>query len=187
MKSLHLSIEESLKKLRTSYIDILYVHWVRVVYNNTVYVFTPLWQWDYQTSVEEVMNGLHGLVMAGKVFYLVSHTPSYLRLHPLNAIPLAQGISDAPAWIVSRANQYARDHGKTPFSIYQGQWNVMMRDLEREVIPMARAEGMALAPWNVLGAGKIRSDAQERARHMSGEKGEPRVLSIAALTTCADA
>ena len=28
MKSLHLSVEESLKKLRTSYIDILYVHWV---------------------------------------------------------------------------------------------------------------------------------------------------------------
>ena len=28
MKSLHLSVEESLKKLQTSYIDILYVHWV---------------------------------------------------------------------------------------------------------------------------------------------------------------
>ena len=28
-------------------------------------------QWDYQTSVEEVMNGLHALVMAGKVLYLV--------------------------------------------------------------------------------------------------------------------
>ncbi|KAI1781980.1 aryl-alcohol dehydrogenase [NADP+] [Ganoderma leucocontextum] len=134
MKSLHLSVEESLKNLRTSYIDILYIHW-----------------WDYQTSVEEVMNGLHGLVMAGKVLYL--------------------GISDAPAWIVSRANQYARDHGKTPFSIYQGQWNVMTRDLERDVIPMARAEGMALAPWNVLAGGRIRSDAQEHARRETGEKG----------------
>ena len=48
----------------------------------------------------------------------------------------------------------------------------MMRDLEREVIPMARSEGMALAPWNVLAAGKIRSDAEERARHETGEKGE---------------
>ena len=28
MKSLSLSVEESLKKLRTTYIDILYVHWV---------------------------------------------------------------------------------------------------------------------------------------------------------------
>lgn len=28
VKSMHLSVEESLKKLRTTYIDILYVHWV---------------------------------------------------------------------------------------------------------------------------------------------------------------
>ena len=31
-----------------------------------------LLQWDYDTSVEEVMNGLHNLVTAGKVLYLVS-------------------------------------------------------------------------------------------------------------------
>ncbi len=53
-KSLHVSVEASLKKLRTAYIDILYVHW-----------------WDYTTSVEEVMNSLHVLVQQGKVLYLV--------------------------------------------------------------------------------------------------------------------
>ena len=31
--------------------------------------------------------------------------------------------------------------GKTPFSIYQGDWSVLRRDLEREIVPMARAEG----------------------------------------------
>ena len=30
MKSMHISIEDSLKKLRTSYIDILFVHFVRI-------------------------------------------------------------------------------------------------------------------------------------------------------------
>lgn len=30
VKSMHLSVEASLKNLRTSYIDILYVHWVRI-------------------------------------------------------------------------------------------------------------------------------------------------------------
>ncbi|KAH9926572.1 aryl-alcohol dehydrogenase [NADP+] [Epithele typhae] len=134
MKSMHVSLEASLKKLRTSYIDILYVHW-----------------WDYTTSIEELMNGLHGVVMTGKVIYL--------------------GISDAPAWVVSRANQYARDHGKTPFAIYQGKWNVLMRDFERDIIPMARAEGMALAPWDVLSSGRIRSDAQEEQRRQTGENG----------------
>ena len=52
---MHISVDASLKKLRTTYIDILYVHW-----------------WDYTTSIEEVMNGLHRLVDSGKVLYLVS-------------------------------------------------------------------------------------------------------------------
>ncbi|KAG1822881.1 NADP-dependent oxidoreductase domain-containing protein [Suillus subaureus] len=134
VKSMHLSVEASLKKLRTSYIDILYVHW-----------------WDWDTSVEEVMNGLHVLVQQGKVLYL--------------------GISDSPAWVVSKANQYARDHGKTPFVIYQGAWNVMLRDFERDIIPMARSEGLALAPWNVLAGGKLRTDEEEERRRQTGEKG----------------
>ncbi|KDQ62240.1 hypothetical protein JAAARDRAFT_121388 [Jaapia argillacea MUCL 33604] len=134
VKSMHNSVEESLKKLRTSYIDILYVHW-----------------WDYTTSVEEVMNGLHNLVTQGKVLYL--------------------GVSDTPAWVVSKANQYARDHGKTPFVVYQGAWNVMSRDFEREIIPMARSEGLALAPWNVLAGGKIRTDEEEESRRQTGEHG----------------
>ncbi|KAI0301754.1 Aldo/keto reductase [Multifurca ochricompacta] len=133
-KSLHTSIHESLKKLRTSYIDILYVHW-----------------WDYGTSVEEVINALHTLILQGKVLYL--------------------GISDAPAWVVSKANQYAKDHGKTPFSIYQGLWSVLDRSFERDIIPMARSEGLALAPWGVLGGGKIRTDAEEARRRESGENG----------------
>ncbi len=54
-KSLHISVEASLKKLRTTYIDLLYVHW-----------------WDWHTSVEEVMKSLHTLVLQGKVIYLVS-------------------------------------------------------------------------------------------------------------------
>ena len=54
IKSMSISVEESLKKLRTNYIDLLYVHW-----------------WDYTTPIEEVMNGLHNLVTQGKVLYLV--------------------------------------------------------------------------------------------------------------------
>lgn len=50
---------------------------------------------DYATPIEEVMQSLNQLVLSGKVLYL--------------------GISDTPAWVVSRANQYARDHGLAPF------------------------------------------------------------------------
>ncbi|KAF9050895.1 NADP-dependent oxidoreductase domain-containing protein [Rhodocollybia butyracea] len=48
--------------------------------------------------------------------------------------------------VVAQANQYAEGHGKTPFVVYQGKWNVMDRSFERDIIPMARSLGLALAP-----------------------------------------
>ncbi|KAK0449017.1 Aldo/keto reductase [Desarmillaria tabescens] len=133
-KSMHISVEASLKKLRTSYIDILYVHW-----------------WDYETSIQEVMDSLHHLVAAGKVLYL--------------------GISDTPAWVVAQANQYAIDHGKTPFVVYQGKWSILERSFERDIIPMAKSLGLALVPFAVLGQGRLRTDAEEQRRRETGEKG----------------
>lgn len=97
------------------------------------------------------MDNLHNLVVSGKVLYL--------------------GASDMPAWVVAAANQYAHSEGKTPFVIYQGAWNILERSFEREIIPMARTLGLALAPWNVLAGGKIRTDAEEQRRIDSGEKG----------------
>ena len=96
---------------------------------------------------------------------IYSHFPLFLRSSFL------QGISDSPAWVVSKANQYAKDHGKTPFCIYQGNWSILERSFERDIIPMARSEGLALAPWGVLGGGKIRSNAEEARHKESGEKG----------------
>ncbi|KAH7022077.1 aryl-alcohol dehydrogenase [Ilyonectria destructans] len=131
-KSLFLSVEASMRKLQTHYIDLLYVHW-----------------WDWTTSIEELMDSLHILVEQGKILYL--------------------GASDTPAWVVSAANVYARAHGKTPFSVYQGRWNVMVRDFERDIIPMARQFGMALVPWDVLGGGKLQTETQIEARKQAGE------------------
>ena len=96
------------------------------------------------------MDSLHMLVEQGKVLYL--------------------GISDTPAWIVSAANEYAISRGKTPFAVYQGRWNLMVRDFERDIIPMARHYGMALAPWDVLGGGKFQSKKSIEERKKAGEK-----------------
>ena len=116
------------------------------------------------------MNGLHALVMAGKVLYLVcDHIPCSLCCDDIDIF--AQGVSDTPAWVVSKANNYARMANKTPFAIYQGAWSILQRDFERDIIPMARAEGLALAPWNVLAAGRIRTDEEEERRRQTGEKG----------------
>ena len=59
----------------------------------------------------------------------------------------SQGVSDTPSWIVAKANMYARLTEKTPFVVYQGAWSVLQRDLEREIIPMARAEGLCLTRY----------------------------------------
>jgi len=131
-KSMQLSVRDSLKKLQTDYIDLLYVHW-----------------WDHSTSIEEMMDSLHILVQQGKVLYL--------------------GVSDTPAWVVSAANTYAKAHGKTPFSVYQGRWNIMLRDFEREIIPMVRQFGMALAPWDVLGSGRLQTKKQLEEKSKQGE------------------
>ena len=48
---------------------------------------------------------------------------------------------------------------------------MLERSFERDIIPMARSEGLALAPWGVLGGGKIRSDAEEARRRETGEMG----------------
>ena len=95
------------------------------------------------------MDALHVLVEQGKVLYL--------------------GASDTPAWVVAAANTYAIDHGKTPFSIYQGRWNLLIRDFERDIIPMARQFGMALAP----SVSKLHLDRKLKANTSAQQVGCP--------------
>jgi aryl-alcohol dehydrogenase-like predicted oxidoreductase len=61
-KNLVQSLEASLKRLRTDYVDLLWVH-----------------AWDHLTPVEEVMRGLEDVVRAGKALYVgVSDTPAWI-------------------------------------------------------------------------------------------------------------
>jgi aryl-alcohol dehydrogenase-like predicted oxidoreductase len=61
-KNLRASVEASLRRLRTDYLDLLWVH-----------------AWDYTTPVEEVMRALDDLVGAGKVNYVaLSDAPAWI-------------------------------------------------------------------------------------------------------------
>ena len=91
--------------------------------------------WDFTTSIEEVMRGLDDLVRQGKVLYL--------------------GISDSPAWVVSAANTLAELRGWSRFAALQVRYNLADRDVERDLLPMAKAFGLAVTPWSVLGAGTL--------------------------------
>ena len=67
-KSLRVSLEASLKKLQTSYVDLLYVHF-----------------WDFTASIPELMQSLHHMVASGKVLYLgISDTPAGASARPTN-------------------------------------------------------------------------------------------------------
>lgn len=135
-KNLRLSLETSLRRLRTDYIDLYWVH-----------------IWDRHTPIEETMRGLDDAVRAGKI--------------------LAIGISDAPAWIVSRANTLAEWRNWSPFVALQVPYNLLKRDIERELLPMAEAYGMSVATWSPLADGLL-SGKFTRA---SGVEGKTRLSS----------
>lgn len=117
-KNLTLSLETSLRRLDTDYVD---VYWVHI--------------WDRNTPVEETMRALDDAVRSGKVLYV--------------------GISDAPAWVVSRANTLAEWRGWSPLSALQVPYSLLNRDAERELLPMAEAFGMSVAAWSPLQNGVL--------------------------------
>lgn len=117
-KNMMRSVEGSLKRLGTDFIDLLYLH-----------------MWDYVTPVEEVMRALDDLVRSGKVLYV--------------------GISDTPAWVVSQANMLADMRGWSRFVALQAPYSLADRALERDLIPMAETNDMAVLAWGVLEGGEL--------------------------------
>lgn len=74
-KNMRQSVERSLKRLQTDYIDLLYLH-----------------MWDYMTPVEEVVRGMDDLVRSGKVLYVAfSDTPAYI-------VAQANTLADLQGW-----------------------------------------------------------------------------------------
>jgi aryl-alcohol dehydrogenase-like predicted oxidoreductase len=74
-KNMMRSVEESLKRLDTDYIDLLWVH-----------------AWDGTTPIEEMMRGLNDLVTSGKVNYIgISDTPAWV-------VAQANTIADWRGW-----------------------------------------------------------------------------------------
>lgn len=91
--------------------------------------------WDFTTAPDEVMRGLDDLVRDGKVLHV--------------------GISDAPAWVVAEANTIAILRGWTPFVGLQVRYSLLDRAAERDLLPMARHFGLAVAAWAPLGSGAL--------------------------------
>jgi len=127
-KNMMASVEASLKRLNTDYIDLFYLH-----------------IWDNLTPVDEVLRGLDDLVRQGKILYL--------------------GISDTPAWVVSKANTMAELMGWSQFIGLQVEYSLIQRTVERELIPMAQHYNMTVLPWAPLAGGAL------SGKYLRGEKG----------------
>ena len=131
-KNLVQTVEASLRRLRTDYVDLLWLH-----------------MWDGLTPVEEVVRALDDLVSAGKVLYV--------------------GLSDTPAWVVSRAVTMAELTGRARPVALQHPYSLADRDAENELLPMAHEIELAVTTWGVLegGAltGKYLADSDEPRRY----------------------
>lgn len=91
--------------------------------------------WDGLTGAEEIIRALDDLVRAGKVLYV--------------------GISDAPAWEISRMQTIADLRGWSPLVALQVEYNLIERTTERDLLPMAQELGLGVVPWGPLGGGVL--------------------------------
>jgi aryl-alcohol dehydrogenase-like predicted oxidoreductase len=107
--------------------------------------------WDQITPVEEVMRAFDDLVRQGKVLYV--------------------GVSDAPAWWISKANTIAEFRGWCPFVGLQIEYSLIERTVERELIPVAKALGLTVTAWSPLAGGIL------TGKYASGEATDSRYSS----------
>ncbi|MDE3155148.1 MAG: aldo/keto reductase [Acidobacteriota bacterium] len=99
-------------------------------------------RWDYTTPIEETIEALHDIVKAGKARYV--------------------GASSMYAWQFAQALCKADLHGWTRFVSMQNHYNLVYREEEREMIPLCRAEGIALIPWSPLARGFLAGNRRGR-------------------------
>jgi len=111
-KHIMASIDGSLQRLGLDYVDLYQIH-----------------RWDPNTPIEETMDALHDVVVAGKARYI--------------------GASSMFAWQFAKAQRVAR----TRFVSMQDHYNLIYREEEREMIPQCLDQGVGILPWSPLARG----------------------------------
>ncbi len=111
-------VEASLARLRTDYVDLLYLH-----------------QPDNDTPLAETLAACNELVREGKVREL--------------------GLSNYAAWQVAEAVLTCKHEALSEPVIYQGMYNALTRDVERELIPACRRFGQVFVAYNPLAGGLL--------------------------------
>lgn len=126
-------IDKSLQNLGMDYVDLYIYH-----------------MWDYQTPLQEIMDGLNRVVKAGKARYI--------------------GISNCFAWQLCKANALAEREGFAQFVSVQGHYNLIFREEEREMVPYCRSEGIALTPYSALAGGRLSKHPGETSKRLETDE-----------------
>ena len=111
-------LNRSLANLGMDYVDLYIYH-----------------MWDWNTPIEDILEGLNRQVKAGKARYI--------------------GISNCFAWQLAKANAIAECEGWARFVSIQGHYNLIFREEEREMVPYCREENIALTPYSALASGRL--------------------------------
>jgi aryl-alcohol dehydrogenase-like predicted oxidoreductase len=90
-------------------------------------------RFDYETPIEETLEALHDVVKAGKALYI--------------------GASSMFAWQFAKMLQTSDQLQLSRFVSMQNHYNLVYREEEREMLPLCRAEGIAVIPWSPLARG----------------------------------
>src|SRR5205085_707118 len=125
-------------------------------------------RYDPNTPIEETLSALHDLVKSGKVRYV--------------------GASSMYAWQFVQAQYVADLHGWTRFVSMQDQYNLLMREEEREMLPFCLDQGVGVIPWSPLARGRLtrdwdastaRSETDEFGRSLYRDEDEQVVRAVA--------
>ena len=90
---------------------------------------------DPHTPIEETLRAMDDLVKSGKVRYI--------------------GCSNFYAWQIVKANATADKHGLSKLISGQHLYNLLRRDVEREILPACEDQGLGLMCWSPLASGLL--------------------------------
>ena len=102
--------------------------------------------WDYQTPVEDILEGLTRMVRAGKTRYI--------------------GISNCYAWQLAKANALAEKEGLEKFISVQGHYNLIFREEEREMAALCAEDNIAMTPYSALAGGRLSKRPGETSKRL---------------------
>jgi aryl-alcohol dehydrogenase-like predicted oxidoreductase len=90
---------------------------------------------DPATPIEETLEALNDVVRMGKALYI--------------------GVSNLAAWQIERALGISERRGWAKFASVQAYYSLAARDLEVDILPMARTEGLGVLTWSPLAGGYV--------------------------------